>query len=213
MRPLPGDPGPVPDRSSPMEAAATALTECFPWQRRFSAAKCFALFMWHCTALTNQEPVEKKKVQEKPLEVAEVTANKYSFNPEFHGCSEEKMLQAFGTLYESDSLEPGKRGMGMDLRTHYTCGSVKVPPSSHELTLNLENCLQSNVRCHHTLVTKCNNNVITINKSCILTEEAHMRKWGKKEKKRTLYSFSPVYTSVWIPSAPGAKKMENWNRF
>ncbi|XP_075290585.1 coiled-coil domain-containing protein 60 isoform X2 [Opisthocomus hoazin] len=40
---------------------------------------------------------------------------------------------------------------------------------------------------------------------CSLTEGNHLRKPEKKEKKMTLRSFAPVYTSVLIPSPPGAK--------
>ncbi|NXX54259.1 CCD60 protein, partial [Scopus umbretta] len=41
--------------------------------------------------------------------------------------------------------------------------------------------------------------------TCSLTEGNHLRKSGKKKKKMTLRSFTPVYTSVLIPSPPGAK--------
>ncbi|NWQ97914.1 CCD60 protein, partial [Burhinus bistriatus] len=41
--------------------------------------------------------------------------------------------------------------------------------------------------------------------TCSLTEGSHLRKSGKKTKKMTLRSFTPVYTSVLIPSPPGAK--------
>ncbi|NWY53364.1 CCD60 protein, partial [Chionis minor] len=40
---------------------------------------------------------------------------------------------------------------------------------------------------------------------CSLTEGDHLRKSGKKTKKLSLRSFTPVYTSVLIPSPPGAK--------
>ncbi|KFW01347.1 Coiled-coil domain-containing protein 60, partial [Fulmarus glacialis] len=40
---------------------------------------------------------------------------------------------------------------------------------------------------------------------CSPTEGNHLRKTGKKKKKMTLRSFTPVYTSVLIPSPPGAK--------
>ncbi|KFQ87158.1 Coiled-coil domain-containing protein 60, partial [Phoenicopterus ruber ruber] len=41
--------------------------------------------------------------------------------------------------------------------------------------------------------------------TCSLTEGNHLRKSGKKKKKMTLRSFAPDYTSVLIPSPPGAK--------
>ncbi|NXN71540.1 CCD60 protein, partial [Himantopus himantopus] len=41
--------------------------------------------------------------------------------------------------------------------------------------------------------------------TCSLTEGNDLRKSGKKTKKMTLRSFTPVYTSVLIPSPPGAK--------
>ncbi|KFQ95944.1 Coiled-coil domain-containing protein 60, partial [Nipponia nippon] len=41
--------------------------------------------------------------------------------------------------------------------------------------------------------------------TCSLTEGNRLRKSGKKKKKMTLRSFAPVYTSVLIPSPPGAK--------
>ncbi|KFP19335.1 Coiled-coil domain-containing protein 60, partial [Egretta garzetta] len=41
--------------------------------------------------------------------------------------------------------------------------------------------------------------------TCSLTGDNHLRKSGKKKKKMTLRSFAPVYTSVLIPSPPGAK--------
>ncbi|KFQ80032.1 Coiled-coil domain-containing protein 60, partial [Phaethon lepturus] len=41
--------------------------------------------------------------------------------------------------------------------------------------------------------------------TCSLTEGNHLRKSGKKTKKMTLRSFTPVYTSVLIPSPLGAK--------
>ncbi|XP_054700421.1 coiled-coil domain-containing protein 60 isoform X3 [Grus americana] len=100
-----------------------------------------------------QEPV-KKDVQEKtPKEVAEVTTDKYSFNP------------------ESDPLEPEKRlsllrETGKELRT-----------------------------LSRTLARS----------SCSPTEGNYLRKSGKKKKKMTLRSFTPVYTSVLTPSPPGAK--------
>ncbi|NXJ48577.1 CCD60 protein, partial [Spizaetus tyrannus] len=40
---------------------------------------------------------------------------------------------------------------------------------------------------------------------CSLTEGNHLRKSGKKKKKMTLRSFTPVYTSVLFSSPPGAK--------
>lgn len=42
------------DQSSSVGAAAAALTKHSPWQLRSSTAKCFALLIWHSTALTNQ---------------------------------------------------------------------------------------------------------------------------------------------------------------
>ncbi|XP_059683888.1 coiled-coil domain-containing protein 60 [Gavia stellata] len=42
--------------------------------------------------------------------------------------------------------------------------------------------------------------------TCSLTERNHLRKSGKKKKKMTLRSFTPVHTSVLIPSPPGAKR-------
>ncbi|NWS54551.1 CCD60 protein, partial [Chunga burmeisteri] len=41
--------------------------------------------------------------------------------------------------------------------------------------------------------------------TCSLTEGNHLRKSGKKKKEMTLRSFTPVYSSVLIPSPPGAK--------
>ncbi|NXF44637.1 CCD60 protein, partial [Oceanites oceanicus] len=41
--------------------------------------------------------------------------------------------------------------------------------------------------------------------TCSPTEGNHLRKSGKKKKKMALRSFTPVYTSVLIPSPPGAK--------
>ncbi|NXY71754.1 CCD60 protein, partial [Glareola pratincola] len=41
--------------------------------------------------------------------------------------------------------------------------------------------------------------------SLVLSHSCSLRKSGKKKKKMTLQSFTPVYTSVLIPSLPGAK--------
>ncbi|XP_075625937.1 coiled-coil domain-containing protein 60 isoform X1 [Balearica regulorum gibbericeps] len=160
-----------------------------------------------------QEPV-KKDVQEKtPKKVAEVTTNKYSFNP------------------ESDLPEPEKRlsllrETGKELRTlsktlahsRQHISSVKQGGEYfhilHQESLERQNALTAAQQAQGTrwrtefqppkYSFDAEESEEEIN-TCSPTEGNHLRKSGKKKKKMTLRSFTPVYTSVLIPSPPGAK--------
>ncbi|XP_064322752.1 coiled-coil domain-containing protein 60 [Phalacrocorax carbo] len=163
-----------------------------------------------------QEPV-KKDVQEKPpKEVAEIT-KKYSFNPEFDH-------------FQSDPLEPVKRlpplrEPGKELRTLHKAlahsrrhiNSVKRGGEYfrmlHQESLERKNTLKAaqhaqGMRWRSEFqppkYSEAEESEEEIN-TCSLTEGNHLRKSGKKERKMTLRSFSPLYTSVLIPSPPGAK--------
>ncbi|XP_075625938.1 coiled-coil domain-containing protein 60 isoform X2 [Balearica regulorum gibbericeps] len=161
-----------------------------------------------------QEPV-KKDVQEKtPKKVAEVTTNKYSFNP------------------ESDLPEPEKRlsllrETGKELRTlsktlahsRQHISSVKQGGEYfhilHQESLERQNALTAAQQAQGTrwrtefqppkYSFDAEESEEEIN-TCSPTEGNHLRKSGKKKKKMTLRSFTPVYTSVLIPSPPGAKR-------
>ncbi|KAM6193441.1 coiled-coil domain-containing protein 60 [Sarcoramphus papa] len=160
-----------------------------------------------------QEPV-KKDVQEKPpKEVAEVTTNKYSFNP------------------ESDPLEPVKRlSPFRETRKELRTLSKALAHSRHHInfvkqggeyfhilhqeSLERRNTLKEAQQAqgtrwrtefqppkHSSDVEESEEEINT----CSLTEGNHLRKSGMKNKKMTLRSFIPVYTSVLISSPPGAK--------
>ncbi|KAM6051112.1 coiled-coil domain-containing protein 60 [Theristicus caerulescens] len=160
-----------------------------------------------------QEPV-KKDVQEKPpKEVAEVTTDKYSVSP------------------EPDPPEPVKRPSpfretGKELRTlskalarsRHHINSVKQGREYfrilHQESLERKNVLKGAQQAQETrwrtefqppkYSSDAEESEEEIN-TCSLTEGNHLRKSGKKKKKMTLRSFVPVYTSVLIPSPPGAK--------
>ncbi|XP_076209490.1 coiled-coil domain-containing protein 60 [Aptenodytes patagonicus] len=160
-----------------------------------------------------QEPVKKDVREKPPKEVAEVTTNKYSFNP------------------ESDPPEPVKRlspfrETGKELRTlskalahsRHHINSVKQGGEYfhilHQESQERKNALKAAQWAQgtrwrtefqppkHSSDVEESEEEINI---CSLTEGNHLRKSGKKKKKMTLRSFTPVYTSVLIPSPPGAK--------
>ncbi|KAM6241807.1 coiled-coil domain-containing protein 60 [Spheniscus humboldti] len=160
-----------------------------------------------------QEPVKKDVWEKPPKEVAEVTTNKYSFNP------------------ESDPLEPVKRlspfrETGKELRTlskalahsRHHINSVKQGGEYfhilHQESQERKNALKAAQWAQGTrwrtefqplkYSSDVEESEEEIN-TCSLTEGNHLRKSGKKKKKMTLRSFTPVYTSVLIPSPPGAK--------
>ncbi|XP_032857347.2 coiled-coil domain-containing protein 60 [Tyto alba] len=165
-----------------------------------------------------QEPV-KKDVQEKPpKEVAEVTTNKYSFNLEFDH-------------FQSDPLEPVKRlypfrETGKELRTlskalahtRRHINSVKQGGEYfhilHQESLERKNTLKAAQQAQGMRLrtefqppkyySDAEESEEEIN-ACSLAEGNQLRKSGKKKKNMTLRSFTPVYTSVLIPSPPGAK--------
>nr|XP_009913704.1 PREDICTED: coiled-coil domain-containing protein 60 [Haliaeetus albicilla] len=160
-----------------------------------------------------QEPV-KKDVQEKPPEeVAEVTTNKCSFNP------------------ESDPPEPVKRvspfrETGKELKTlskalahsRHHINSVKQGGEYfhilHQESLERNNRQKAAQQAQSTRwrtefqAPEYSSDVEESEEEiniCSLTEGNHLRKSGKKKKKMTLRSFTPVYTSVLFSSPPGAK--------
>ncbi|XP_074897910.1 coiled-coil domain-containing protein 60 [Buteo buteo] len=160
-----------------------------------------------------QEPV-KKDVQEKPLkEVAEVTTNKCSFNP------------------ESDPPEPVKRvppfrETGKELKTlskalaHSRHHINSVKQGGEYFHILHQESLERNSRqkaARQAQSTRWRTEFQAPEYSsdveeseeeiniCSLTEGNHLRKSGKKKKKMTLRSFTPVYTSVLFSSPPGAK--------
>ncbi|KAM9259907.1 LOW QUALITY PROTEIN: coiled-coil domain-containing protein 60 [Cariama cristata] len=160
-----------------------------------------------------EEPV-KKDVQEKPpKEVAEITTNKYSFNPEPVPPEPVKRLSTF-------------RETGKELRTlskapahsRHHINSVKqggehfpiLPQESPERKNTLKAAPQAQGTRwraefqppkHSSDAEESEEEINT----CSLTEGNHLRKSGKKKKEMTLRSFTPVYSSVLIPSPPGAK--------
>ncbi|KAM9281823.1 coiled-coil domain-containing protein 60 [Morus bassanus] len=159
-----------------------------------------------------QEPV-KKDVQEKPpKEVAELTTNKYSFNPESDPLEPVKRL--------SPSREPGKelRSLRKALaHSRHHINSVKRGGEYfhilHQESLERKNTLKAAQQIQGTRwrtefqspkYSDAEESEEEIN-TCSLTEGNHLRKAGKKKKKMTLRSFAPVHTSVLIPSPPGAK--------
>ncbi|XP_014817050.1 PREDICTED: coiled-coil domain-containing protein 60 [Calidris pugnax] len=150
-----------------------------------------------------QEPV-KKDVQEKtPKEVAEVTTNKNSFSP------------------ESDPPKPVKersriRETGKELRTlsaalarsRHHMNSVKRGGEYfhilHQEALERKNTLEAAQQAQG---PRWRTEFEPPKFSSDSEEEINtcsLRKSGKK-KTITLHSFAPVYTSVLIPSLPGAK--------
>ncbi|KAM7090080.1 coiled-coil domain-containing protein 60 [Ciconia maguari] len=160
-----------------------------------------------------QEPVKKDVWEKTPKEVAEVTTNKYSFNP------------------ESDPPEPVKRlslfrETGKEMRTlskalahsRHHINSVKQGGEYfhilHQESLERKNTLRAVQEAQGTRwrtefqppkysfdVEESEEKINT----CSLTEGNHLRKSGKKKNKMTLRSFTPFHSSVLIPSPPGAK--------
>ncbi|XP_028943262.1 coiled-coil domain-containing protein 60, partial [Antrostomus carolinensis] len=159
-----------------------------------------------------QEP-GKKDVQEKPpRDVAEATTSKYSFKPESDPSEPAKRLSSF-------------RDTGKELRTlgeALTClrhhiNTVKHGGEYfhilHQESLERKNTLKADQQARGTRwrtefqLGKHSSNAEEAEEEiniCSLTEGSHL---GESEKKKnmTLRSFTPVYTSVLIPSPPGAK--------
>ncbi|XP_009641182.1 coiled-coil domain-containing protein 60 [Egretta garzetta] len=160
-----------------------------------------------------QEPVNKDMQEEPPKEVAEVTTSKESFNP------------------ESDQSEPTKRvspfrETGKELRTlrkalarsRRHINAVKQGGEYFHIlrqeSLERKNTLKAAQQAQGMRWTtefqppKFSSDAEESEEernTCSLTGDNHLRKSGKKKKKMTLRSFAPVYTSVLIPSPPGAK--------
>ncbi|KAM6340304.1 coiled-coil domain-containing protein 60 [Alca torda] len=154
-----------------------------------------------------QEPV-KKDVQEKTAkEVAEVTTNEYRFSP------------------EPDPPEPVKRlspirETGKELRTlsealarsRHHINSVKQGGEYfhilHQEALERKNTLKAVQQDQGTSwrtefqPPKCSSDAEESEEEI---NTCSLRKSGKKKKMMTLQSFTPVYSSVLIPSFPGAK--------
>ncbi|XP_074743151.1 coiled-coil domain-containing protein 60 [Strix uralensis] len=164
-----------------------------------------------------QEPAKKEGQEKPPKEVAEVTTDEDSFNPEFDH-------------FQSDPLEPVKRlspfrETGKELRTlskalahsRHHINSVKQGGDYfhilHQESLERKNTLKAAQQAQGTrwraefqppkYSSDEEESEEEIN-TYSLTEDNHLRKSGKK-KKMNLRSFTPVYTSVLIPSPPGAK--------
>ncbi|XP_026715846.1 coiled-coil domain-containing protein 60 isoform X2 [Athene cunicularia] len=159
-----------------------------------------------------QEPVKKEGQEKTPKEAAEVTTDEDSFNA------------------ESDPLEPVKRlspfkETEKELRTlskalahsRHHVNSVKQGGEYfhilHQESLERKNTLKAAQQAQGTrwrsefqppkYSSAEEESEEEINTSSLI-EDNPLRKSGKKKKKMT-WSFTPVYTSVLIPSPPGAK--------
>ncbi|KGL96212.1 Coiled-coil domain-containing protein 60, partial [Charadrius vociferus] len=81
------------------------------------------------------------------------------------------------SLERKNTLKPAQQAQGMRWRTEFQPPTCSSDAEESEEEINISS----------------------------LTEGNDLRKSGKKTKKMTLRSFTPVYTSVLIPSPPGAK--------
>ncbi|XP_075575061.1 coiled-coil domain-containing protein 60 [Pelecanus crispus] len=152
-----------------------------------------------------QEPV-KKDVQEKThKEVSEVTTNKHSFNPEPDPPEPVKRLSPF--------RETGKelRTLSKALaRSRHHINSVKQGGEYfhilHQESLVRKNMLKAEQEDQGMRWRPEFQPPKYASHAEESEEEINIRSLtGKKKKKMTLRSFAPVYTSVLIPSPPGAK--------
>ncbi|XP_010290493.1 PREDICTED: coiled-coil domain-containing protein 60 [Phaethon lepturus] len=158
-----------------------------------------------------QEPL-KKDVQEKPpKEVAEVITKKHSFIPESDPPEAVKRLSPF--------TETRKKTLSKALaHSRHHINSVKQGGEYFHIlyqeSLERKNTLKAAQQAQGTRwrtkfqPRKYSSDAEELEEeisTCSLTEGNHLRKSGKKTKKMTLRSFTPVYTSVLIPSPLGAK--------
>ncbi|XP_074776818.1 coiled-coil domain-containing protein 60 isoform X2 [Athene noctua] len=164
-----------------------------------------------------QEPVKKEGQEKTPKEVAEVNTDEDSFNAELDH-------------FQSDPLEPVKRlspfrETEKELRTlskalahsRHHVNSVKQGGEYfhilHQESLERKNTLKAQQAQgtrwrsefqppkYSSDEEESEEEINTYS----LIEDNPLRKSGKKKKKKTLRSFTQVYTSVLIPSPPGAK--------
>ncbi|KAM6377965.1 LOW QUALITY PROTEIN: coiled-coil domain-containing protein 60 [Pluvialis apricaria] len=156
-----------------------------------------------------QEPVKKDAQEKPPKEVAEVTTNEYSFNPESDPPEPVKRL----SLFRETEKELRTLTKALAHSRHHTTSVKKGGEYFHILhqeSLERKNTLKQAQQARGTRwriefqPPNVEDSEEEIN-VCSLTEGNGLRKSGKKTRKMTLRSFTPVYTSVLIPSPPGAK--------